>query len=297
MSLTIAYNAELRQRLAPLRAASDGLLYDIDSGQHRVIVQKQGNQLTLGFANLLTGEDEGLMSRIDLTRPLYLLAPYTQALLLTLLWQPQPKRVALLGLAGGRLSLVLYHHLPQLLIDNVEIDPIMGMLANECFGVTFDQRQRLFLADARAFLAERDTHEAPYDIIVMDAFSDASNDLDHLATSEFYTIAQRQLAPAGVLAVNLLRSDPQWAAKLHTFAARFAHVQVLPLKHALILFGSRERATPMRPAQLAQLLKQEYRFEMPLEELAAKLGPLNALEESLVFEIKRARVLHDSDTQ
>src|SRR4051794_39699616 len=141
------------------------------------------------------------MSRIELDRPLRLLAGYTQSAMLTLLWNPTPARVCLLGMAGGRLSLLFYHSFAETIIDNVDIDPASIPLAQAYFGITFDERQRITIKEARAFLSA-DTSQI-YDIIVMDAFRDATDDLNHLATRQFYQVCKRRLTPGGVLCVNI----------------------------------------------------------------------------------------------
>ena len=230
----------------------------------------RGDQIHFYFVNR-DGTLDGPMSRIDLRRPLHLIAGYTQAALLALLWSPTPQHACLLGLAGGRMSLVLYHAFPSLIIDNVEIDPLVGPIATSFFGVTFDTRQRLFVADAQAFLGIADTR---YDIIVMDAFRDATDDLNQLATSEFYASAKKQLTPHGVLVANLLASDRLFAAKIATFDACFAQTYAVVLKHGAVLFGATTSLSAATIAQRATALQQRHGFDFPFVERAATLQPL-----------------------
>ena len=262
----------LSTRFAPLLALPDGTLHDVVSPLHHIRIVKQGDQIHFYFINT-DGTLDGPMSRIDLRRPLHLIAGYTQAALLALLWSPTPQHACLLGLAGGRMSLVLYHTFRDLIIDNVEIDPLVGPIATLFFGLTFDTRQQLFVADARAFLRAA---SAQYDIIVMDAFRDATDNLDQLATSGFYANAKKQLAPHGVLVANLLASDQLFAAKVATFDACFAQAYAVVLKHSAVLFGVPARLSAATIVQRAATLQQRHGFDFPIAERAATLQPLRA---------------------
>src|SRR5262245_36920231 len=161
--------AAIAARLAWLRHQPDGLVHDERSPMHHIQIVKHMRQVHFYFRDPNSGALAGPMSRIDLDRPLYLLAEYTQAAMLALLWRPEPERVCIIGLAGGRLSMILHHHLPRVVIDNVDVDPSVAEIAARYFGLAFDARQTLVIQDGRAFLAAaRD----PYDTIVMDAFRD-----------------------------------------------------------------------------------------------------------------------------
>lgn len=258
--------------LAPLRALPDGTLEEVRSPLHTIRIIKHDQQIHFYFVNA-DGTLDGPMSRIDLRRPLHLIAEYTQAALLGLLWVPAPRRVCLLGLAGGRLSLVLYHTLPSLVIDNVEIDPAVGTLAERYFGITFDQRQRLIFADARAYLA---TAGEPYDMIVMDAFRDSTDQLDHLATQQFYASAKQRLHQQGVVVANMLNSDPLYQAKLATFGASFRQALGLPTKHGAVVFGcDGVRLNALEITRRVSVVQSQFSFD--LEQRAGELRPLREL--------------------
>jgi len=243
--------------------------------QVRLWVIKEGTFISLFFLNPASGTLDGPMSRIDIERPLRLLAPYNRALLLTLLWRPSPRRVCMLGFGGGRISLALHAHLPNVIIDNVDIDPAFEMVAATYFGVTFDERQRLHIADAQEYL-QQSLHR--YDIIIMDAFSDARDNLDHLATAEFYALCQKRLLPGGVIGINLLRSDPRFAAKAHVFRASFRTTLAAPLRHSLVLFGAgRMPASATTLSERAHNLALRYGFDADLIDIAATLRPLRDL--------------------
>jgi spermidine synthase len=262
--------AAIEGRLAWLAGAPDGVLHEERTALHYIRVVKHTRQVQLYFVEP-DGALAGPMSRIDLDRPLHLLAHYTQAAALALLWAPEPRHVAVLGFGGGRLPLVLHHHLPGAVIDSVDIDAAFGPVAERFFGVAFDARQRLFVRDARAFL------EAPpapaYDVVVMDAFRDSSDNLDHLATREFYALCRRRMAPSAVLCANLLRSDPRFDAKLATFRAGFRHTYTVEQRRSLVLFGTNRAPLPQRALlPRARELQRRHGFDFPLLEQAALLA-------------------------
>ncbi len=270
-----SYSAALVERLDWLRALPDGVIYDRQLPQIRLWIIKEGTCISLFFLNPANGLLDGPMSRIDIARPLHLLAPYNRAFLLALLWCPSPRRVCMLGFGGGRIALVLHAHLPDVIIDNVDIDPEFETVAATYFGVTFDERQRLHIADAREYL-QQSLHR--YDIIFMDAFSDARDNLDHLATAEFYAVCQKRLLPGGVIGINLLRSDPCFTAKAHIFRTSFRTTLAAPLRHSLVLFGAGRMPAPATTLrEQAHKLVLRYGFDADLMDIAATLRPLRDL--------------------
>lgn len=284
----------IEQRLAWLRHLPDGPIYDEAGGLQHIRIAKNGSHVQLYFVDRASGALEGPMSRIDIDRPLGLLAGYSQAALLSLIWQPNPRRICVLGFAGGRISLVLHHYVPAVTIDNVDRDPAFATIAPAYFGIEFDERQRLAIADGREFLGHG---SATYEIIVMDAFSDSGDQLDHLATAQFYELCARRLAPGGVLCVNMLRSDPHHAAKIKSLAAQFSAMQVAELKHSVVVFGStHQRLAAAEIGRRAADLQRRHGFEFPFLARAAELRALRAASAELQQQIRQAALLADSAT-
>lgn len=284
--------AAIERRLVPLRLRPDGVLYDARAGLHHIRIVKQGSELQLFFVGA-GGALDGPMSRIDLARPLHLQAGYAQALLLALLWRPDPQRACVLGFGGGRVSLVLHHYLPALTIDNVEIDPAFATIAPAYFGLGFDARQILHIADARAFL-----EAAPegYDLILMDAFRDDTDQLNHLATTQFYELCAQRLVPGGVLAANILKSDPHCAAKARALFDRFPAGYLVDLKYSLVLFGATyQRLDLATLARRAAELQARHGFDFPLRERAANLRGRHDLEPRLQQSLRVAAPLDDAE--
>jgi len=282
----------LAQRLNALNDLPDGILHDEITALHHIQIIKEAEQVQFYFVDPVSGALDGPMSRIEIDRPLRLLASYTQAAMLTLLWHPAPVRVCLLGMAGGRLALLFHHYFEATVIDNVDIDPAIIAIATKYFGITFDQRQHIAIQDARAFL---NTDAAQrYDIIVMDAFRDASDELNHLATRQFYQICQRRLTSGGVLCVNFLKSDRLFSEKIKTFMSSFQHVVIAELKRSLVLFGNQRRQlTHEQIVANAAALQHRHTFDFPFEERAAALQSARAIAAYSSRALRDVRVLED----
>jgi len=285
----------ISRRLNTLNELPDGILHDQITALHHIRIIKDAGQIQFYFVDPSSGALDGPMSRIELERPLRLLAGYTQAAMLTLLWNRAPARVCLLGMAGGRLALLFHHYFATTVIDNVDIDPAVIPIATKYFGIIFDERQRIAIQDARAFLSAEASQR--YDIIVMDAFRDASDELNHLATRQFYQVCQRRLTPGGVLCVNMLKSDRLFFEKIKTFMSSFRHVVIAELKRSLVLFGNQRRQlTHQQIVANAAALQRRHAFDFAFEERAAALQSARAIPAYSSQALRDVPVLDDQDT-
>jgi len=223
-----------------LLAASSALLYwstspanTLGSLEHeetsafsRIRVRRDGDVRALTFVR--DSGQEAVQSRINLKAPQTLAAPYARAMFASYLYQPNPRRVLIVGLGGGAMVRFLTHHEPQVQIDAVEIDPAVVRIADEYFGVRSGGNVRVHTADAVAFIeatAER------YDVIFMDAFlrpssgTDATGVPSGLKTLAFLKRLKQALAPGGVVAFNVNEHD-KMADDIAAVAAAFGHAAV-----------------------------------------------------------------------
>ena len=149
---------------------------------------------------------EVVQSRVNLNAPHTLVSPYARSMFASYLYQPQPRRVLIVGLGGGAMVRFLTHHEPHAQIDAVEIDPAVVRLADQYFDVRSGGNVRVHTADAVAFV---ESVVDPYDLILMDAFLRPSSDTDttgvptRLKTLEFLGRLKQALAPGGVVAFNV----------------------------------------------------------------------------------------------
>ena len=135
----------------------------------------------------------------------FLLAPYFRPAQAT---EPVPRRIAILGLAGGTAAReydVAFGE--SLKVTGVEIDPAILDVAHRYFHLN-QPNVHAVIQDARYWLATQPA-AAKYDVIVMDAYQQPYIPF-HLTTREFFTLAARHLAPGGVVVVNAGRTDTDY---------------------------------------------------------------------------------------
>lgn len=174
------------------------------SAYSRIRIRRDGDVRTLTFVR--DNGREVVQSRVNLTAPHLLMSPYATRMFASYLYQPQPRRVLLVGLGGGAMVRFLTHYEPQVQIDAVEIDPAVVRLADQYFGVRAGGHLRVHTADAVAFI---ESTEDRYDLILMDAFLRPSDDTDptgvptRLKTLAFLGRLKAALAPGGVVAFNV----------------------------------------------------------------------------------------------
>jgi spermidine synthase len=167
-------------------------------------VRRNGDVRALTFVR--DNGQEAVQSRVNVTEPQTLVSPYARSMFGSYLYQPQPRRVLIVGLGGGAMVRFLMHHEPQVQVDAVEIDPVVVRLADQYFGVRSSGNVRVHTTDAVKFIASTADR---YDVILMDAFLRPSNDTDatgvpsHLKTQEFLDRLKQALAPGGVVAFNV----------------------------------------------------------------------------------------------
>jgi len=174
----------------------------------RIRVRRDGDVRALTFVR--DNGQEAVQSRVNLEQPQTLMSPYAHGMFASYLYQPQPRRVLIVGLGGGAMVRFLTHHEPQVQVDAVEIDPAVVAIADKYFDVRSGGNVRVHTADAVQFV-ESTTDR--FDLILMDAFLRPSSDTDAtgvpsgLKTREFLGRLKDALAPGGVVAFNLNEHD------------------------------------------------------------------------------------------
>ncbi|MGN6869632.1 MAG: fused MFS/spermidine synthase [Solirubrobacteraceae bacterium] len=264
--------ASIRLALRPARAAPQGLLERRSRSGYELLTIKEGSQIQLYFAAAGAPDLSGIMSRVDLNRPLHLLGIYTRAMLAALMWKPDARRLCHIGFGGGRIPMVLHHYFPELVIESTEIDAEVIRLARRWFGIRPDERTPVHAEEGRSFLAcKPDT--AVYDGILVDCFTGSGQHPYSLSTREFYELARSRLAPGGVLATNLDASDPLFEQKVATIHTSFAHVWRYRTDEANVCFGSNEPIGLDTLRRHAELVFRRAPFSFPF------LGLLDSLHE------------------
>jgi spermidine synthase len=164
-----------------------------DTFYHRIRIQEDEEARYMYF-------DRTLQSAMNLKDPTALRLIYSRYTSLGFAFRPDAKKILIIGLGGGSIPKKLQKEFPSLEIDAVEIDPEVIQLAKNHFNVRDGKNLRLHAQDGRLFLNRTQTQ---YDIIMIDAYySDAMP--FHLATREFFELAQRKLTPNGIVVANLI---------------------------------------------------------------------------------------------
>ncbi len=109
-----------------------------------------------------------------------------------------PRRVLILGNAGGTAATAMRALDPNVVVDAVDYDEQLAELGKRWFGLGGD-RLNLLTGDARVELRRS---EPGYDAILVDAYRQPYIPF-HLSTREFFTLARERLAPGGVVIVNV----------------------------------------------------------------------------------------------
>jgi len=182
-----------------------------------------------------------------------------------------PRKVAMLGVAGGTVARAYAKYFPDTIIDAVEIDGELFDIGEKYFGLEPRPQLRLHTDDARPFLRKTDEH---YDFIFLDTYRQPYIPF-YLATKEFFELARDRLAPGGAVIINV--GHPEGSSQLErvltaTMGAAFPYVTRDPVRDTnTLLIGSTTRPSAERlrnaalgmPPELAQVARTDARRLAP----------------------------------
>lgn len=209
-----------------LSSAQKVVQFDRISAYHHIQVYDENLVRTLSF----NGSWETMMS---LTNPLAGHFEYTEYFQMPWIWNHDIKRVLMEGLGGGSTPRAYQHYYTNVMVDVVEIDPVVVEVAKKYFHVEETNNLKINIADGRVFL--RQTTNI-YDLILMDAYSTTrygSSLPRQLTTKEFFTLASQHLSTNGIFAYNVIGQIKGFRATLigamyRTMSEVFPHVYMFP---------------------------------------------------------------------
>lgn len=138
-------------------------------------------------------------SRMRLDDPHALDLEYTRTMMAFLLFNPEPKNIAMIGLGGGSLAKFCHRYLPNSLVQVVEINPHVIALRNAFQVPPDDERFCVIRGDGANFVRNM---PARVDVLLVDGFD--SNGLPaRLASQRFYDNCLDALQPGGIMVANL----------------------------------------------------------------------------------------------
>lgn len=228
------------------------VIFSSFSAYHHIEVVDEGGTRTLSF-------NGSMETRMYKEIPLQGHFEYTEYFHMPWLWNTNIKRVLMVGLGGGSTQRSYQHYYTNVLVDTVELDPVVVSVAKEYFHVTETPKHRIYINDGRVFL-RRTTNL--YDAIIMDAYATTRYGTSippHLTTKEFFTIARSHLTTNGVVAYNVIGQARGWnadfvGALFRTMREVFPQVYLFPAEESqnvvLMATKSSERfeATRVREA-------------------------------------------------
>ena len=222
----------------------DGQLEKVESEYNTIFVEKHGSQVSLNFGYRNNRYTESV---IDLQNPNDLVVTYTRYMTTALVYpQGQVKRIALVGLGGGRTISYLVAGVPGAVADVAELDPSVISLAKKYFGVQTGDRLRIHNKDGRVFLTQS---KDKFDLILLDAYRGPFVPF-HLTTQEFYRLVKSRLSAVGVAAQNVEPSTMFFESAYATMKSVFDNVDAFDGGGNIVLVGY--SGPPVPAAELAR---------------------------------------------
>jgi spermidine synthase len=227
--------------------ANQTLLYEGDSAYHYILVvdDAQRGARYLQFNNYIEGG-------IDLNPPHDTRVSYTNAFQLSRLFKRQLARVLIIGGGGGIGARKFVNDDPNVIVDQVEIDPKVVEMSYKYFYLEAGPRLRVHVEDGRHFVRRA---QEKYDLVVLDAFTIGGQIPFHLTTKEFMQEIQGILLPGGVVLANingaLVGSRSRiMRAEYKTMSTVFSSVHLFP--H--LADAERGQSAPLNPNRARNLI-------------------------------------------
>ncbi len=202
---------------ASTRAADRDFVERFDTIYNSLTVERKGNIVEL---RARARGSEALESAVDLSDPLKLIVPYTRSLYGALFFQPQPKRVMMIGLGGAGFHRLFSAAFPDTLLQTVELDPKVLELCQARMEFRTTANTPVAIMDGRMFV-KRDKQQ--WDWLILDAFRGGFVP-PHLKTEEFYRECAARLTDRGVFVSNLHATTELYYSDIKTIQAVFPQV-------------------------------------------------------------------------
>lgn len=143
-------------------------------------------------------DSESTQSLMDMQAPMRLVVSYTETMMGFLLFYPEPKSIAMIGLGGGSIAKYCHHHLPRTSIVVLENNPKVIALKDQFHVPENGDQFKVLEADGAAYL--RHTEEK-FDVLLVDGYTKLGQ-AAQLCSEDFYASCLACLNPNGVLVIN-----------------------------------------------------------------------------------------------
>jgi spermidine synthase len=162
-------------------------------------------------------------SRMRLDDPHALDLEYTRTMMAFLLFNPEPKNIAMIGLGGGSLAKFCHRYLPNSLVQVVEINPHVIALRDAFQVPPDDGRFCVIRGDGASIVRNM---PARVDVLLVDGF-DSDGLPARLASQRFYDDCRDALQPGGIMVANLHYGHRHYEVYLDRIRRSFPNESVL----------------------------------------------------------------------
>ena len=212
-----------------------------------------------------------IQSRMLRNDPQRLVLDYTQTMMGFLLFVPEPRRIAMIGLGGGSLAKYCRSRLPDCDFTAIELLPEVIAL-REQFGIPEDgSRFRIVCANGADYV--RQSKES-LDVLLVDGFN-SEGQPPELCSLAFYDACCNALRPDGILVVNLCADDPGYNCYIARIDQAFGGKRVIVEADEggnKIVFAGKAAPFPPGFKELAERLRSlEARHPVELDKTVQKI--------------------------
>jgi spermidine synthase len=165
-----------------------------------------------------------------LGRPDAIELEYVQMMMMWMLFVPQPRRIAQLGLGSAALTRFCHQKFPDARVTAAELNPNVIAICHAYFGLPpNDARLDVREMDALDFVMDR-AHHGTIDVLQVDLYDEEARG-PVLDTPEFYQACADCLAPNGIMTANVFGDVANYDKNLEAMELAFDAVVWLPEVH------------------------------------------------------------------
>ena len=179
-----------------------------------IVVTEDSRQRCMRFT--ITDRSGQNQSCRYLDDPVALVFPYAKMTLSSLLVQPEPQRILIVGLGGGTLPDTYGLLFPDAEIIISEIDDAVFRVAREYFDFEESEKVTVDIGDARVYIKRAGLRGEKFDLVILDAFN-GEYIPEHLMTREFLEEVKRLLPEDGMVVANTFSTSRLYAAESNTY--------------------------------------------------------------------------------
>ncbi|WP_371376436.1 spermidine synthase [Thalassotalea aquiviva] len=232
-----------------------------------ILIEDTGNKRCLKFSVKRQTSSQSCVYKDD---PDALVFNYTKFAMSSLVFNPEPKSVLIIGLGGGTLSNTLLRLYPDITIDNVEIDPAIIRVAKEYFDFKQSKKVKAIAQDGRIFIKRAMRQNKQYDLIILDAFN-GEYIPEHLLTKEFLQETDSLLSAQGVLVANTFSTSElfhhETATYHHVFGDFYSLINPKVFGNRIIMVVKDQQAKQNWQQQVPMLSPLLQKFDVDLKEV------------------------------